>query len=154
MSSALDAFRAQREAVDQLHARLMDVADLVRTLQGQVETIGQDRALRDVLRDEQNWLERAQRTIVEVRAFREQEMRQFWPAVWRRWAVAAVFALAAAGAFGAGYAWASRPYETEVAALRSRVELLDAVAQRVMKMTPSERRQFDALMKWSPPLSR
>ena len=73
-------------------------------------------------------------------------MRRFWPAVWRRWAVAVVFALAGAAAFGGGYVWASQPYQGELASLRSRVELLDFVAQRIITMTPNERRQFDALM--------
>jgi hypothetical protein len=154
MASALDAFRAQREAVDQVHARLTEVAALVRSVQGQVDAIAHDHGLREVLRDEQTWLERTQRTIADVRAFREQEMRRFWPAVWRRWAVAVVFALAAAATFGSGYAWASHPDEAELVSLRSRVELLDAVAQRLLTMTPSERRQFDALMKWGAPPRR
>ena len=147
MSNALDAFRAQREAVEQVHARLTEVGELLRRLQGQVDSVAQDQALRDLLREEQSWLDRAQRTIADVRSFREDEMRRFWPAVWRRWAVAVVFALAGAAAFGGGYVWASQPYQGELASLRSRVELLDFVAQRVITMTPSERRQFDALMK-------
>ena len=49
---------------------------------------------------------------------------------------------------GAGYGWASRPHEAELASLRLRVEMLDAIAERVLTMTPAERRQFDALMKW------
>jgi hypothetical protein len=106
-----------------------------------------DQALRQVLRDEEHWLESARRTIADVRALRQDELRRFWPAVWRRWAVALAFALASAGAFGAGYVWASRPYEAELASLRTRVELLDVVAQRVITMTPAERRQFDALMR-------
>ena len=73
-------------------------------------------------------------------------MRRFWPAVWRRWAIAMVFALAAAAAFGGGYVWMSRPHEAELATLRSRVELLDLIALRIITMTPNERRQFDALM--------
>ncbi|MNC91871.1 hypothetical protein D3C83_82030 [compost metagenome] len=85
--------------------------------------------------------------INQVRRFRESEVRRFWPAVWRRWAVALVFALAAAAAFGAGHVWASRPYETELASLRFRVEVLDAVGARILTMTPAERRQFDTLMR-------
>ena len=154
MSSALDAFRAQRQAIDQVHARLTELAELLRNLQGQVDAITHNQALRELLRDEQTWLERAQGTIADVRSFREEEMRRFWPAVWRRWAVAVVFALAAAATFGAGYVWANRPYEAVLASLRTRVELLDAIAQRVLTMTPSERRQFAALMKWNAPPSR
>ena len=147
MPNALDTFRAQREAVDQVHSRLAEVAELVRRLQAQVDAIAKDQALRQVLRDEEHLLDNARRTIAEVRALRQDELRRFWPAVWRRWAVALAFALASAGAFGAGYVLASRPYEAELASLRTRVELLDAVAQRVITMTPAERRQFDALMR-------
>jgi hypothetical protein len=130
-----------------VHSRLTEVAELLRGLRTQVEAIAQDQALRQVLRDEERWLESARRTIADVRALRQDELRRFWPAVWRRWAVALAFALASAGAFGAGYVWASRPYEAELASLRTRVELLDTVAQRLITMTPAERRQFDALMK-------
>jgi hypothetical protein len=147
MSNALDAFRAQREAVEQVHARLTEVGDLIRGLQDQLDGLAQNQALRDILREEQSWLERAQRTIADVRSFREEERRRFWPGVWRRWAVAVVFALAAAAALGGGYVWVSRPYEAELATLRARVELLDFVAQRIITMTPTERRQFDVLMK-------
>jgi hypothetical protein len=149
MSSALDIFRAQREAVDQVHSRLTEVGELLRGLRAQADAIAQDQALRQVLRDEEHWLESARRTIAEVRALREDDMHRFWPAVWRRWAVALLFALASAGAFGAGYVWASRPYEAELDSLRTRVELLDVVAQRVITMTPAERRQFDSMMKWT-----
>jgi hypothetical protein len=83
-----------------------------------------------------------------VRALREYEARRFWPAVWRRWAVAMAFALLSLVGFGAGYVWAARPHEAELATLRVRVELLDLVASRVMKMSPAERRQFDGLMGW------
>ena len=41
----------------------------------------------------------------------------------------------------------SRPYAAEIAALRSRAEFVDLVEQRVVTMTGSERRQFDALTK-------
>lgn len=147
MSSALEAFRAQREAVEDVRARLQEVGELLRALKGQADALAQDDALRRVLRDEQTWLARAEQTVAHVRAFREEEMRRFWPGVWRRWAIALVFALGSAAAFGAGYAWSTRPDEAELISLRSRVELLDFVARRVLTMTPAERRQFDALMK-------
>jgi hypothetical protein len=154
MSNALDAFRAQREAVEQVHARLTEVADVLRRLQDQVDALAENKRFRDLLKDEHQWLDRAERMIGQVRALREQERRRFWPAVWRRWAVATTFALAAAAAFGAGYGWASRPYQAELVSLRSRVEFLDFVAQRVITMTPGERRQFDALMKAPPGMKR
>ena len=149
MSSALDAFRAQKEAVQQIHARLIDVSDLLRTIRRQVESIASNPTLGRFVSDEMNLLEQTQRTLRELRTFREEERRRFWPGVWRRWAVALVFALASAAACGAGYVWAARPHEAELATLRARAELLDYVAQRVINMTPNERSEFDALMKWN-----
>jgi len=72
----------------------------------------------------------------------------------RRWALALGFALISAAAAGASYAWVSRPYDAELAALRSRAEFTELVERRVLAMTPAERRQFDALMKWNPSTSR
>ncbi len=148
MSSALDAFRAQREAADAVHARLTEVATLLRDLREETHALANNEALRKLLQDEQTWLVRAEHTITSIRHHREWEVHRFWPAVWRRWAVAAAFVVLTAAAAGAGYALIARPYETELATLRARVEFLDAVARRVLMMTPAERRQFDALMKW------
>ena len=74
-------------------------------------------------------------------------MLRFWPGVVRRWVIALAFALASAVAAGAGYAWVTKPYATELAAVRSRVELADLVQHRIVTMTPAERRQFDTLMR-------
>jgi hypothetical protein len=147
MSSALDAFRAQREAAEQIHARLTEVADLLRAIRSEANVIAQDEPLRKLLQEEQTWLLRTQDLIRQVQYFRELETSRFWPAMWRRWAVAALFALAAAAAFGAGHVWASRPYEAELATLRFRAEVMDAVGARILTMTPAERRQFDVLMR-------
>ena len=94
---------------------------------------------------EQSWLERLQAAITDVRRFREQERQRFWPDVWRRWVLAVGFALAAAAAAGAGYGSETRPHAAELAELRSRVQLADAIARRTMTMSPAERRQFDNL---------
>jgi hypothetical protein len=75
-------------------------------------------------------------------------MQRFWPGVWRRWALALVFALASAAAAGAGYAWVTSPYASELATLRSRAEFDSFVEHRLVTMTAAERRQFDPLMKW------
>jgi hypothetical protein len=154
MSNALDEFRAQMAAVEKAQARLTELSELLNRLRGQVEALLHDQTLRELMRDERSWLDQAKQAVAEVRAFREQEMRRFWPAMWRRWVVATAFALASAFAFGSGYVWASRPDQGELASLRSRVELMDFVARRVMTMTPAERREFDALMKWSGPPTR
>jgi hypothetical protein len=147
MSSALDAFRAQREEVAKIHARLTEVAELLRAIRSEANLVAQDEPLRKLLQEEQTWLLRTQDLIRQVQYFRESETSRFWPAVWRRWAVAGLFALAASAAFGAGYVWASRPYEAELASLRFRAEVMDAVGARILTMTPAERRQFDVLMR-------
>lgn len=147
MSSALNAFRAQREEAEQIHARLTEVVELLRAIRLEANVLAHDETLRELLHEEQKWLARTKDLVNEVRQFRDAEARRFWPAVWRQWAVAVVFALAAAAAFGAGHVWVSRPYEAELASLRVRVELLDSIAARIVKMTATERKQFDGLMK-------
>lgn len=76
------------------------------------------------------------------------EMQRFWPGVWRRWTLAVAFALASAAAAGAGYGLLTKPYANELAMLHSRAEFDSFVEHRVLTMTATERRQFDALMKW------
>lgn len=108
MPSALDAFRAQREAADQVHARLTEVAQLLEQLTKQVDAVACNAELRAVLREERDWLRQTQQLLADVRYFREQERLRFWPGVWRRWVLALVFALASAAAAGAGYALVER----------------------------------------------
>ncbi len=147
MSSALQAFKAQREEVERLHVQLTQVVELLRAIRAEATTITHDDVLRKLPEEEQTWLLRTQDLIKEVRHFREAELNRIWPGVWRRWVVAIAIALAASAAFGAGHVWASRPYESEMASLRFRVEVLDSVAARILGMTPAERRQFEVLMK-------
>ena len=96
MPNALDTFRAQKEAADQVHARLTEVAASLNRLRLEVDGLV-TKDLRDALREEQSLLSRAQETIAVARHFREQEMLRFWPSIWRRWAIAIVFALATCG---------------------------------------------------------
>jgi hypothetical protein len=147
MASAIDTFRAQLEAVDAIDARLTETAALLHTIQEQTRALAHNEALRTLLQEEQTWLLRAEHAITTMRHHREWEVERFWPAVWRRWAAAVAFAVLTAAAAGAGYVWAVRPDQAELASLRARVEFLDSVAERVLTMTPAERRQFDALMK-------
>jgi hypothetical protein len=147
MSSALKAFRAQREEAEQIHARLEQAAELLRAIRSEAHVLAHDETLRKLLQEEQTWLVRTMDLISEVRHFRQLEASRFWPAMWRRWVVATLFALAAAAAFGAGHVWASRPFEVELSSLRFRVEVLDAVGARILAMTPAERRQFDELLR-------
>jgi hypothetical protein len=154
MPTALDTFRAQREAADGVYARLTEVSQLLHQLRGQADALARNDELHAVLQREQSWLDQAQRTIGEARRWRELEMQRFWPSIWRRWAIALVFALASAAAAGAGYAAVARPWAAEPTALRARMDVAELVERRIVTMTPAERRQFDALMKWNAPPKR
>jgi hypothetical protein len=149
MPSAIDVFREQREAAEQLHGRVQEIAALLGQVRQQVTALALNEDLRAVLREERDWLTRAQLAVSEVRSFREQDMLRFWPGVLRRWIVALVFGLASAAAAGAGYAWWTKPHASELEALRSRLQFATSVEDRVLAMTPAERRQFDRLMKWT-----
>jgi hypothetical protein len=149
MSSAIDVFREQREAADQLQARLTEISELLHQVQQQVNAVATNNEFRTVLRDEHNWLQQAQLVASQVRAFREEDVLRFWPGVVRRWIVALLFALGSAAAAGASYAWAMKPHAAELEELRSRLAFVEVVEHRFVTMTPAERRQFDALMKWN-----
>lgn len=136
MPTAIDTFRAQREAADGVYARLTEVSQLLHDLRGQADALVHNDELQAVLQRERSWLDQAQRTMEEARRWRELEMRRFWPGVWRRWALALVFALASATAAGAGYAAVTRPWTAELTALRARMDFADFVEHRVVTMTP------------------
>lgn len=144
MSGALDAFRSQREAVDDLRARVEEIGRMIAAVSAQVDTVARDPALRDVLNAERTWLAQTEQVLEQVRRFREDQMQRFWPAVWRRWAIAAMLSVVSAFACGAGYRWATTE---EVEDLRARAQIGDLVAQRLAHMTPPERRQFDTLIR-------
>jgi hypothetical protein len=148
MPSAIDTFRAQREAAEGIHGCLQQIAELLTRLRQEADAIAHNGDLRAVFQREESWLEQAERTVAEVREWREQEAGQFWPGVARRWAVALIFALVSAWTAGAGYAFVTKPWEAELTALRARTGFAELVERRVAKMTRTERRQFDALMKW------
>src|SRR5471030_1776947 len=122
MANALDAFREQRAAAGQVYAALKETSELVRGLQSQVNALTRIEELKALLQEEDRWLHEAQRVVAEMRRLRDEEVRQLRPAVIRRWALALIFALASAAATGAGYGWWTRPYQAELAALRSRMD--------------------------------
>lgn len=147
MPNAIDVHRAQLTAVAELKAKLAEVSNLVQRITSEVDALTNNAELRSILRQEQTWLDQAERTVHEVRRWRDLEAYRFWPGVVYRWALALAFAMAAVWTAGAGYARVTKPYAAEIAALRSRAEFVDLVEQRVVTMTGSERRLFDALMK-------
>jgi hypothetical protein len=143
MPNAIDAFRAQREAAEEVYERLQEISALLAVVRTQVDAVAGNAELRAVLQREEAWLTQASQTVSEVRAWREHEARQFWPSVARRWALALVFALIAAWIAGAGYAYIVKPYEDELRVLRARAAFVDSIEDRVITMTPAERRKFD-----------
>ena len=127
MPNAIEMFRAQRDAADQVHARLTDVAGLLNELQMRRSShVAGNRQLRDVLHERAD-AGGAHGDPADCRSdtSASRRSRGIWPAVWRRWVLALVFALASAAAAGAGYAWATRPYAAELDTLRSRAALAD-----------------------------
>jgi len=146
MPNALDVFREQQKAAGLVYERARQVSEMLAAVRQQLDGLMRNDELRELLRSEQRWLAEAQRTVSEVRAWREQERARFWPAMWRRWVVAVVFALAAAWAAGAGYAWATRPYASELAQIRSRVVFVVSVERRILALTPAQRRQVVAIL--------
>ena len=139
------AILSDRPNLLKTHRRLVEVGQVLRSIQEQVNGLAKNDEWLKLLSKEETWLIRAQDLVAKVERFREQEIDRFWRAVWRRWVVAVAFALTAVAAVGGVYAWVARPYAADVAA---RVEFTDALAHRVLKMTPAERRQLDSLMKW------
>jgi hypothetical protein len=148
VSNALDLFRAQQAAAEQVLDRLNEVADLLRRLNDQVTQLAHDKELRQILQEERTWLDTAHRLVTETRRWREEEARRHWPALVYRWIAASLFALASAYVAAVGYARVTKPFAEELETLRPRAELGQLVEDRMSTMTPAERRRLDALMKW------
>jgi hypothetical protein len=146
MANALDAFRAQREAADQVHARLVEVSNLLERLRQQVDGLALHKDLKETLRDEQMWLAKAQQTMQAVRRWREMESHRVWPPVLWRWAMALTYALIAAWLAGAGYAWMTEPHAAELERLRWQASFSTFVERRLEGMTQAEFREFERLM--------
>ncbi len=150
MANALDEFRAQREAAERLYARLKETSALLQSIQTDVAGLADHKALREsASTSSRPGLERAPHALSATSAhfaktrYAGSGRRCGNAGSWRRRSRVPPFA------FGSGYMWASRPYQkAELTSLRSGVELLDFVAQRVLTMSPEEYRQSEALMKW------
>lgn len=148
MPNAVDVHRATLSAAAEMNAKLAEVSATLQRIRSEVDALTQNAEFRSVLRQEQTWLAQAERTVIEVRRWRDLEAHRFWPGVVYRWALALAFALAAAWSGAAGYARVTQPYAERLAQVQPRLELLDFVEFRMETMSPSERRQLDALMKW------
>jgi hypothetical protein len=78
MPSALDTFRAQREAAEGIHGCLQQIAELLMRLRQEADAIAHNDDLRAVFQREESWLEHAERTVAELREWREREAGQCW----------------------------------------------------------------------------
>lgn len=154
MSNPIEVFREQRAIAGEVYAILKDVASLLQSLKEQTGGLIPLDELRALLKQEQAWLQEAQRTLSQVRDLRTNELRRLRTSLAARWIAALAFALASAIAVGAGYAWMTKPYAAELSELRARQDFAELVERRFVTMTPAERRQFEALMKWSPSTKR
>jgi hypothetical protein len=94
VSNALDLFRAQQAAVEQVLDRLNDVAGMLTRLNDQATQLSHDRELRQLLQEERTWLDTAHRLVNETRRWREEDARRYWPGLIYRWIAAALLALA------------------------------------------------------------
>jgi hypothetical protein len=147
MPNAIDMYRAQQTAANEVHAKLSEVATLVQRVRLEVNALAQDHRIQEVLRQEHTWLEQAERTVKEVQRWRDLEAYRFWPGVVYRCAFALAFSLFAVWIAGAGYAWMIRDRDRELTELRSRLERLGPIEQRISTLSPAEQRQLDALLK-------
>jgi len=145
MPNAIDAFRAQREAAEAVYERLQEISALLAQVRQEVDAVAGNAELRALLQREEAWLAQASRTISEVSAWREHEAQRFLPSVAWRWALALVFALVAVWIAGAGHAYIAKPQEDELRDLRARAAFVESIEDRVLTMTPEERRRFDEL---------
>jgi hypothetical protein len=154
MSNPIEAFREQRAVAGEVHATLKQVATLLENLKEQTGSLIPLDELRELLQQERAWLQEAQRTLSQVRELRARELRRLRTSLAAQWIAALAFALASAVAVGAGYAWITQPYAVELSELRARRDFAEVIERRFVTMTPAERRQFEALMKWSPSTKR
>lgn len=146
MPSALEMFRAQQEAADAVYAGLQEVAALLADIRKESDALQSTNELKRLLEQQARWLNEARQTVSRVQWARENDMHRFWRGVVVRWLIAAVFAIAAATAAGAGYVAFARPYDRELEQLRDQAAFGRFVEQRALGMSAAERRQCDALI--------
>ncbi len=133
---------------------LTNIAEPLGNLKQQTDTLTRIDELRGLLEQERAWLREAQRTLTQIRELRADELRRLRTSRVTQGMAAIAFALAAAVAAGAGYAWVTKPYAAELSELRARQEFAELIERRFVAMTPAERRQFDSLMRWNPSTKR
>lgn len=151
MANAVEMFKQQKAAAEALHETAQRIETSLQRARAELDALARHEALQQLLVQEQRWLARTEAAVQAVHVWREKEAQRYGaPLVWR-WALAATFALVTTAAAGAAYTWAARPYADEVAYLRSHDSFAAALEARMLRMSPSERRQLDALLKLPAP---
>jgi hypothetical protein len=148
MSNPIDAFREQRAVAGEVYATPKDVEALLGSLKEQTERLMPVDELRELLAEERVWLQEAQRVVGQVRDLRANELRRIRTSRVAQCLAAVAFAVSSAMAVGAGYAWVTKPYASELSELRARQDFAELIESRFVTMTPAERRQFEVLMKF------
>ena len=151
MTNALEAFRAQREAVEDLHSRVREVAGLLNQIQREVSHLTSHHQLREFLNEQRAWLARTEESISRLRALRQSDMYRVGRSIVWRWAVAVLFAVSAIAVAAAAYGWMARTKAADVALLHERARFAENIERRLGELTPAERRQFERLMRLAPP---
>jgi len=147
MANAVEMFKQQKAALEELQQAAARIEQSLGHARAELDALARHDALHGLLTQEQQWLARTERLVESLRNWRYRESQGYGrPLAWR-WALATTFALLSTVAAGAGYAWAARPYAEEIAYLRSRNAFADDLEARMVRMTPQERRQLDALLK-------
>jgi hypothetical protein len=84
---------------------------------------------------------------------RRVEAYRFWPGLVYRWAFALAFALFAVWTSSAGWAWMNRDRDSEIAALQSRLALLDVIEHRAATLPVRDQQHIRRLLDWPPALT-
>lgn len=79
MSSALEMFKQQKAAVEELLESARELETSIASTRGELDALSRHDALRSLLAEEQHWLSRAEEAVRAVRAWREHERRTHWP---------------------------------------------------------------------------
>ncbi len=143
MSSALEMFKQQKAAVEELLAITRGLQASIAGARKELDTISRHDGLRSILTEEQRWLARTEDAVRTVRAWREHERRAYWPLLAWRWAVAVTFALLVSIADGAGYVGAST---VESCALHF-ARLTTPEARAITRGVPEDERHTPSIQK-------
>ena len=77
MSTALETFKKQQQTVEALNQQASELGHAIAWARKELDVIARHEALRDILVQEQQWLQRTEDAVRTVRAWRADEARTF-----------------------------------------------------------------------------